>query len=89
MWLFIFKVSVILFSAAAALLMLIFSFAPRLYLSIEKLLALEFGGGDNYITVLEGEIDFLNVWLIRYRYFFAPLLAILAAINTFNAYALY
>jgi len=89
MWLFIFKVSVILFSAAAAILMLIFSFAPKLYMRIENFLALEFGGGDTYVTVLEGEVDFLNVWLIRYRYFFAPLLAVLAAINTYNAYALY
>ena len=89
MWLFIFKVSVMFFSVASALLMLVFSMAPKVYVQIEKFLALEFGGGDSYVTVLEGEVDFLNVWLIRYRLFFGPLLAVLSAINAVNAYMLY
>ena len=86
MWLLTFKLFLVVSSSAATMLSLVLLFSPDLFLRIEKYLAKEFGGESNFVTVLEGEIDFLNSWVFNNRVFFGPLLSILAAINTRNAF---
>ena len=81
----IFKVLLIVFSAAATTLSVIFMLSPSLFRAIEEFLGLEFGAG-SYVTILEGKINFLNDWIGRNRVFFGPLFAILAALNTRNAF---
>lgn len=85
---FSFKVLLIFFSASSAYLSLIFLVSPAKFKKIEKFLEQEFGGGSTYVTVLEGEIDFVNVWVFNNRYFFGPLFIILAVLNTWNAFFL-
>ena len=85
---FSFKILLIFFSAFSAYLSFIFLISPKKFKKIEKFMEQEFGGGSAYVTVLEGEIDFLNEWVFSNRYFFGPLFVILAVLNTWNAFFL-
>lgn len=80
----IFKALLIVFSAAATFLSLVFMLSPQLFSRIEEILGLELGASA-YVTILEGKINFLNDWVARNRVFFGPLFAVIAAINTRNA----
>jgi hypothetical protein len=62
--------------------------SPKLFSEIEEFLSLEFGGGDKYVTVLEGEINFLNDWLHKNRFIAGSLFSFLAAWNTRNTFFL-
>lgn len=84
MALLIFKALLVVFSAAATALSLIFMLSPQLFSRIEEFLGLELGASA-YVTILEGKINFFNDWVSRNRVIFGPLLAIVAAINTRNA----
>lgn len=79
-----FKVLLVIFSGLACGLSLVFMLSPGLFAKIEEFLGLEFGG-EQFITVLEGRISFLNDWINKNRVVFGPILAVLAAINTKNA----
>lgn len=79
-----FKVLLVVFSATACGLSVVFMCSPRLFSAIEEILGLEFGG-DQFVTVLEGKINFLNDWIGKNRIILGPVMAILAAINTRNA----
>ncbi|MDD5020436.1 MAG: hypothetical protein PHH75_07230 [Candidatus Omnitrophica bacterium] len=81
----ILKTLLIVFSSAATVLSLIFMLSPKLFSAIEEFLGLEFGSG-TYITLLEGKINFVNDWISRNRVIFGPLFAVLAALNTRNAF---
>ncbi|MBI5873173.1 MAG: hypothetical protein HZB36_03410 [Candidatus Omnitrophica bacterium] len=81
----IFKDLLIVFSAAATVLSLIFMLSTELYRRIEEFLGFEFGAGAGFATLLEGKVNFLNDWVYQNRVFFGPLFAILAAWNTRNA----
>ena len=82
-----FKTSLVVFSGCATFLSLIFMLSPELFRKIEEFLGLEFGGGSaDFSTMLEGKINFLNDWIYDNRVFFGPFLAVLAAINTRNAF---
>lgn len=85
MELMIFKVLLVVFSSAATLLSLVFMLSPRLFSEIEEFLGMEMGQGA-YITILEGKINFLNDWVVNNRMVFGPLFAVLAALNTRNAF---
>ncbi len=80
-----FKVLLIVFSALACGLSVIFMFSAQLFSRIEEFLGFEFGSGQQFITVLEGKINFLNDWINRNRIIFGPIMAVMAAINTRNA----
>ncbi len=80
-----FRTSIIVFSAAATVLSLIFMLSPSLYQQIEEFLGFELGGGSSFNTILEGKINFINDWIFKNRAFFGPLFAVLAAWNTRNA----
>ena len=86
MWLIFFKFFLVVFSGIATFLSLIFMLLPELFSRIEEILGMEFGAGATYATILEGRINFLNDWVYGNRFIFGPLLAILAAINTRNAF---
>ena len=86
MWLIFFKIFLIVFSGIATFLSVIFMLSPELFSKIEETLGMEFGAGATYATILEGKINFLNDWVYGNRFIFGPLLAILAAINTRNAF---
>jgi len=82
-----FKTSLVVFSASAAFLSLIFMLSPELFRRIEEFLGLEFGGGAaDFATILEGKINIVNDWVYDNRVFFGPFLAVLAALNTRNAF---
>lgn len=81
----IFKTLLIVFSAIATVLSLIFMLSPRLFRSIEEFLGLEFNSRI-YVTVLEGKVDFINDWIHRNHSIFGPLFAVLAALNMRNAF---
>lgn len=85
MWLLIFKVCLIVFSALATGLSVIFMLFPSLFTRIEEILGMEFGGYTSFAVALEGKINIINDWVGRYRAITGPVLAILAAINTRNA----
>lgn len=80
-----FKVTLIVFSALACGLSLIFMLSPGLFSKIEEVLGFEFGSSQQFVTVLEGRINFLNDWIARNRVILGPVLVIIAAINTKNA----
>lgn len=80
-----FKLSLIVFSAFATVLSVIFMLSLDLFRRIEEFLGMEFGGSAGFATVLEGKVDFVNDWVYRNHIFFGPLFAILAALNTRNA----
>ena len=86
MFFLIFKVLLIVFSFMATILSLIFMGSPDLFSQIEEFLGMEFGSSDTFVTVLDGTVNVLNDWVARNRLFFGPLLALLAAINTKNAF---
>jgi hypothetical protein len=86
MGLLLFKLLLIAFSGIAAFLSLIFMLSPELFSKIEEILGMEFGGGATHATLLEGKINFLNDWVYENRLIFGPLLAVLAALNTRNAF---
>ena len=60
--------------------------SPALFSKIEEFLGVEFGGSAEYATALEGKVNLLNDWVFENRFFFGPLLAILAVLNTRNAF---
>lgn len=62
--------------------------SPKRFSEIEEFLCLEFGGGEKFVTVLEGEISLLNDWLQKNRFIAGPLFSLLAAWNTRNAFFL-
>ncbi|MFA5039630.1 MAG: hypothetical protein WC732_08135 [Candidatus Omnitrophota bacterium] len=84
MELLIFKLLLIVFSAFATVMSLVFMLSPKLFSRIEEALGMEFGASA-YVTILEGRINFLNDWVYRNHILFGPLLAVLAAWNTRNA----
>lgn len=81
----LFKVCLIVLSAATTLLSFMFMFSPKLFSMIEKSLGLEFG---SKITALEGEVNIVRDEQFKYRYFLGPLLALLSGLNTINAFFL-
>jgi len=85
MTLFFFKVSLIVFSALATVLSVIFMLAPGLFNRIEEFLGMEVGGSAVFLTVLEGRVMFVHSWVFNNRLVFGPILSLLAAINTRNA----
>ena len=84
MWLIFTKLLLIVFSGIATFLSLVFVISPHLFSRIEEFLGLELGGA--FVTVLEGKINFVNDWVYKNRLFFGSLFAILAALNTRNAF---
>ncbi|MFH1692107.1 MAG: hypothetical protein ABIC68_06050 [Candidatus Omnitrophota bacterium] len=80
-----FKVLLIVFSALACGLSLIFMLSADMFSKIEEFLGFEFGGSRQLVTVLEGRINLVNDWVARNRVVLGPVLAVLAAINTKNA----
>ena len=82
------KIFLVIFSSLASFLSLVFMISPTAFSKIEEYVSLEFGGSADFVTVLEGKINFLNDWVFDNRAFFGPLLAILAALNTRSAFFL-
>ncbi len=81
------KILIVVFSALASLLSLIFMLNPKLFRKIEEFLGMEFGNsGESFATVLEGKINFVNDWVFNNRIIFGPLFALVAAINTRNLF---
>ncbi|MGE5280109.1 MAG: hypothetical protein ACM3L6_05130 [Deltaproteobacteria bacterium] len=85
---FFFKASLIVFSALATGLSLVFMLAPELFNAIEEFLGFEFGGSTVFLTALEGRVMFLHNWVFSNRFVFGPILSLLAAVNTHNAFFL-
>ena len=85
MWLMVFKLCLIVFSALATGLSVIFMLSPGLFNRIEEILGMEIGGYTSFAVALEGKINIINDWVGRNRAITGPVLAILAAINTRNA----
>ncbi len=84
----IFKTFLIVFSALATFLSIVFMASPALFRRIEEFLGLEFGGSRDFATVIEGKINFFNDWVYKNKNIFGPLLALIAAMNTRNAFFL-
>ena len=84
---FTFKVLLILASAFTTYVSFVLLISPPKFKALEKFLQQEFGGVQP-VTTLEGEINFVNDWVFRNRYFFGPLFVILSAMNTWNAFFL-
>jgi len=85
---FFFKAALIVFSFLATILSLIFMLAPSLFNKIEEFLGLEIGGSASFVTVLEGRMMFVHDWVFGNRLVFGPVLSVLAAVNTRNAFNL-
>ena len=82
----IFKMFLIVFNVAATFLSLVFMLSPELFRAIEEFLGFEFGGNTSFATILEGKINFVNDWIYDNRTFFGPMFALIAALNTRNAF---
>lgn len=82
----IFKSLLVVFSSLATGLSLVFMLSPEIFRKVEEFLGFEFGEGAGFATVLEGKVNFLNDWVYSNRVFFGPILAVLAAMNTRNAF---
>ena len=82
----LFKVLLVVFSALATFMSLIFMLFPEVFRRIEEFLGFEFGGSTSFATLLEGKINFVNDWVYNNRVFCGPLLAVIAAVNTRNAF---
>ncbi len=80
------KFTLIVFSAISTFLSLVFMFSPALFSKIEEAVSISLGTKNSFNAALEGEINFFNDWVKRNRFLFGPLLVILAAINTRNAF---
>lgn len=86
LFIIVIKIFLVIFSSLASFLSLVLMASPTVFLKIEEYLSLEFGGSADFVTVLEGKINFLNDWVLDNRIFFGPFLAILAALNTRSAF---
>jgi hypothetical protein len=87
--LLIIQTLLLVFSAIATLLSLIFMLFPDFFAKIEEFLGFEFGGSGSFATLLEGKINFVNDWVFNHRSLCGPLLCVLAAVNTKNAFLLF
>jgi hypothetical protein len=85
---FLFKTLMTIFSGLATFLSLVFMAFPPLFGQIEEFVSLQFGGERKIVSLVEGEINFLDDWLKRNRLFFGPLFSVLAALNTRNIFFL-
>jgi len=68
-------------SSGTLFLSLVLFISPNLYLRIEEILNFEIIPQAQFITVLEGKIDFINQFIIRNRLFFGPLFIFLSIYN--------
>ncbi len=82
----VFKAFLVVFSACATGLSLLFMLFPDRFRKLEEVLGLEIGWESSLTTVLEGKITVINDWAYRNHIYFGPLLAIIAALNTRNAF---
>lgn len=78
----ILKTFLIIFSALATGLSLLFMLYPIKFRMLEELLGMEIGWEASVSTILEGKITVINDWIYRNHVAFGPLLAIIAAWNT-------
>jgi hypothetical protein len=83
---FSFKAFLVIFSILATGLSLLFMLSPGSFRVLEEMMGLEIGWETSVTTVLEGRINIVNDWLYRNHVFFGPLLALIAAWNTRNAF---
>ena len=79
--LYSFKYILIGASGCTLFLSLVLFISPQMYLRIEETLNFDIIPQAQFITVLEGKIDFMNDFIIRNRFFFGPLFAILSIYN--------
>ena len=78
---YLFKSILIGASGGTLFLSLVLFISPNLYLKIEETLNFDLIPSAQFITILEGRIDFFNDYIIRYRIFFGPLFIILSIYN--------
>ena len=83
-----FKLCLFIFSAFSVFMSLVLMVSPKTFTKIEEFLGLEFGPSMTFNTVLEGRVNFVNDWVFKNHWFFGPLLAVLAALNTINSFFL-
>lgn len=60
---------------------LIFLLFPDLYFSIEEMFDADIVPTVKFLTVVEGEVNFLNDWIIRHRLVFGTLFVLLSLYN--------
>lgn len=77
----IIKVAFLGTSCGTLFLSLIFLLFPDLYFSIEEMLDIELFHSTHFLTVVEGEINILNEWIIKYRLIFGLLFVLLSLYN--------
>jgi len=82
------KIALLVLSAIATILSFIFTISPRFFAVLEEVSHIGKGKGSDIVNAAEGEIDFINVWLIKNRYLIGPVLVYLSALNTKNAFLL-
>jgi hypothetical protein len=82
------KTFLVVFSGVATFLSLLFMLSPSSFRVLEEMMGLEIGWEATFTTVLEGRITVINDWLYKNHVFFGPLLALIAAWNTRNAFFL-
>jgi len=68
-------------SGGTLFLSLILFISPQLYLRLEETLNFNILPSAQFVTVLEGKIDFFNDYIIKYRIIFGPLFTILSIYN--------
>ena len=83
---YLFKAVLVIFSGLTTGLCLLFMLSPGKFRVLEEMLGLEIGWETSFTTVLEGRITVINDWIFKYHIFFGPLLALVAAWNTRNAF---
>ena len=80
------KTFLVIFSGITTGLCLLFMLSPSTFRLLEEMLGLEIGWESSFTTVLEGRITVINDWVYKHHVFFGPLLALVAAWNTRNAF---
>jgi hypothetical protein len=74
----------LLASLASFIISLIYIFSPTTYSRLEEILSIDLGSVATILSVLEGEINFIEDWIYERRFFFGSVLAILSLNNCIN-----
>ena len=82
------KICLTVSNSLATFVSVVFMMSPSRFAQLEEFLTLQFGGEVRIVSIIEGEVNFLNDWIKRNRIFFGPLFSVLAALNTRNAFFL-
>ena len=81
-----FLVALTVFSLLSAILSLVLIYSREVFMHIEERLGFEIISARQFSLLLEGQVNFVNDWVIKNRLIFGPIFFVLAINNAWRVY---